>query len=1579
MLEPEAEVVVRPFLGQDYDQLKTQALFSKQPFKDDKFPFVDFSKIKPLKNAKVEWLRPRAFLKSAPRFIVDGISPHDFSQGKIGNCWLIAALSALKSLPEHFAKMVVPARQSFADADAGIFHFRFWRAGEWHDVVVDDRLPVLTLASPKGSITKKPAFCHNRFVPEEMFGPLLEKAYAKFVGGYENLMGGTGESALVDMTGALFQKWSLSNSSTGGEAFQWLYAALNRAMLLNSAVIVPTLSVSPGATNLGLVKKHDYTVLGVYELLWSNKLGQLHKIRDVSLVEHEALASANLPFCSRDKSVVLVKLRNPWGSKKSGYTGPWNKDESGSDRSEWNIVSTPLKNDLLSPNNLPDGCFYMNLRDFFSAFHQVNFVHYDYNAVLTWPGPKKHDFPPPLSFASKWTEQSFLLSSARQQAPIALPNDHEEDVIVNLYHTISTTAPSSTAPAKPTALTATTQVADSVYITRGAKYSGSNIGGVSPSNMVALFALQKPTEEQLSAQEYFLPRLHFDKVELRLGDQFTVSLGNNASGTAKKNTSKKPATVESLVFVRVFSRSTENKGTPVNVQLELPPYSFFLPAGYDFKVSSKPSPFIDDRVIDSIVISDTITLTNCPGLGTDLHGALFEPPPNLVAAIQSTNNKDDAAAVDGQTDVVPKIISQQSHFSKIAALPKLAKTSSNLQRDVAAAAVAVVVLENFSGKSLAPANSAPKFAAASSERSVVLCFTSAGDLLVDEVQKKDSVYTDVDDAEIDSTADADDNNDDREQENMSTAVFVRRDGVVVLASNPAQPASMAEILFAFRNKNNTSGNNDVEFVSRHHQQRRSQNLTSLALLEILGGGTPSSASVAGLGKFCVLSQQSVNANNQGLADEGEDVKFLFRTRAADYSVVKTGTAAGDISRMIKTSGAADNEDTPQLFSVCTINSAKLAADKWGVVCWPHVSARLEQRDISALPQYTGADNLLGPGRDEARKSTRLFFSEVFKAAAAGTRRRRRTTLTDDLPSFRAMVVDFLESVNSRVYEDVARRAFLTQLVVKFLSAHATVAITEELFASDPELALLINFALIQIVNLCSPAELKDVLKPLCAPGSSVDDFVLANLKTQNNQPNSPLLRTPLNVILNLVSLAAVERSEEELLEAANRNFFRPVHFSDEDRGGVCTLDLYARPGQHIEFKIEGAASSPNEYLPRVRIGHAAVFCANGKTWPARIVEMNVAQRNSVYSLASPFGGIVQICSAQKFTGTFQFANVQRQVPYDVIEPLYKLRNEAFLKSLGIQSATQKQQPKKQHPINQHAATTSSSFFRDSATIWLDLRGAQVAPAFANPNPVVFKIQSAVLLFTLERNGVQTKSVDDRWGTKRVELPSVYVPYREMAVVASAAGSKELPAETITKFLAWVETCATTVKNLLGVLHVRPIVMVFEKSDSSVLEWQNDTALVPTSEHALVNDTERGEIVFPLCPSLHYKSIAKYGNLNIVQALVTHCFVVSGTIFGRAAGDRWPFGLSERAAILCTCLAVFEELGIDELRLNEKISEAKHLRRERSFAWSRVQAPDVARLPAATRNLAGTSLDQKIAPLPKDYLEELAFLGELFCG
>ncbi|NXR50007.1 CAN14 protein, partial [Hippolais icterina] len=80
---------------------------------------------------------------------------------------------------------------------------QFWHFGEWIDVVVDDRLPV----NEAGELLFVSSVYKNVF-----WGALLEKAYAKLCGSYEDLQIGQVSEALVDFTGGVNTRIKLAEA-----------------------------------------------------------------------------------------------------------------------------------------------------------------------------------------------------------------------------------------------------------------------------------------------------------------------------------------------------------------------------------------------------------------------------------------------------------------------------------------------------------------------------------------------------------------------------------------------------------------------------------------------------------------------------------------------------------------------------------------------------------------------------------------------------------------------------------------------------------------------------------------------------------------------------------------------------------------------------------------------------------------------------------------------------------------------------------------------------------------------------------------------------------------------------------------------------------------------------------------------------------------------------------------------------------------------------------------------------------------------------------------------------------------------
>ncbi|XP_023616335.1 calpain-12 [Myotis lucifugus] len=309
------------FRGQSYEAIQAACLDEGILFRDPYFPAgpdaLGYDQLGPdSEKAKgVKWMRPHEFC-AEPQFICEDMSRTDVCQGRLGNCWFLAAAASL-TLHPRLLRRVVPPGQGFRDNYAGVFHFQFWQFGCWVDVVVDDRLPVR-----EGKLMFVRSEQRNEFWP-----PLLEKAYAKLHGSYEVMRGGHMNEAFVDFTGGVGEVLYLRQDIPG------LFSALRHALAKESLVGATALSnQGEYRTEDGLVKGHAYSVTGTHKM--------------------------SLGFTK----VRLLRLRNPWGRVE--WTGPWSDSCP-----RWDVLPPEWRDALLVRKE--DGEFWMELQDFLRHFNTV--------------------------------------------------------------------------------------------------------------------------------------------------------------------------------------------------------------------------------------------------------------------------------------------------------------------------------------------------------------------------------------------------------------------------------------------------------------------------------------------------------------------------------------------------------------------------------------------------------------------------------------------------------------------------------------------------------------------------------------------------------------------------------------------------------------------------------------------------------------------------------------------------------------------------------------------------------------------------------------------------------------------------------------------------------------------------------------------------------------------------------------------------------------------------------------------------------------------------------------------------------
>ncbi|CAO2579228.1 Capn3, partial [Lemmus lemmus] len=255
-----------------------------------------------------------------PRFIIGGANRTDICQGDLGDCWFLAAIACL-TLNERLLFRVIPHDQSFIENYAGIFHFQFWRYGDWVDVVIDDCLPTYNnqLVFTKSN--------HRN----EFWSALLEKAYAKLHGSYEALKGGNTTEAMEDFTGGVTEFFEIKEAPS--DMYKIMRKAIERGSLMGCSIdtIVPVQYETRMAC--GLVKGHAYSVTGLEEALF------------------------------KGEKVKLVRLRNPWGQVE--WNGSWSDGWK-----DWSFVDKDEK-DRLQHQVTEDGEFWMSYEDFVYHFTKL--------------------------------------------------------------------------------------------------------------------------------------------------------------------------------------------------------------------------------------------------------------------------------------------------------------------------------------------------------------------------------------------------------------------------------------------------------------------------------------------------------------------------------------------------------------------------------------------------------------------------------------------------------------------------------------------------------------------------------------------------------------------------------------------------------------------------------------------------------------------------------------------------------------------------------------------------------------------------------------------------------------------------------------------------------------------------------------------------------------------------------------------------------------------------------------------------------------------------------------------------------
>ncbi|ORC91634.1 putative antigen [Trypanosoma theileri] len=214
-------------------------------------------------------------------------SREQFGQGNHYECFMLTTLSTLVRFPDVIQNCFV-SKNVRRD---GRYTFQFFRGKEWEVVEIDDYIPL-----------DEDEVLYMRSPTEHWWPLLLEKAYAKFYTGYENIEGCTLQEAYYDLTGKpvlnipMDPKLAKAAGAEVTEGHYWLELAQK---IQSGQFVASVLTRDMEIESMGLQREQQYGLLEVFSLTGTSS------VQD-----------------------IVVHLHNPFEDEEFAYRGPLNSKDS---------------------------------------------------------------------------------------------------------------------------------------------------------------------------------------------------------------------------------------------------------------------------------------------------------------------------------------------------------------------------------------------------------------------------------------------------------------------------------------------------------------------------------------------------------------------------------------------------------------------------------------------------------------------------------------------------------------------------------------------------------------------------------------------------------------------------------------------------------------------------------------------------------------------------------------------------------------------------------------------------------------------------------------------------------------------------------------------------------------------------------------------------------------------------------------------------------------------------------------------------------------------------------------------------
>ncbi|KAJ0409455.1 hypothetical protein P43SY_002345 [Pythium insidiosum] len=395
-------------------------------------------------DGSVAWYRPTEYTDD-PDYFKSPSGCGVLREGALHDAWLLGVFAAVALHPDSLIENLFVSESLDQFKQHGVYTCRFYKNARWVHVTTDTRVPYSVelgddeLRPAKGGSTPGHLLYGASLNKNEVFVPLLEKAYAKLHGCYQVLAEGHGGSvsckileAFLDCTGGSAQRIDLveekrrvqhaamaaragkdaeqdggpdddaesakaseSGDAAGEEqdlALTALWRRVVRYVKRKCIVTAQLRQLSFNAYDLtptGILKNRQYVVLHTKEVsLGSSKASGASSSNN----NNNNSSSSSGGGSAKEPVLRFVKLKNVWG--RGMWKGEWSNDDS-----KWEEhlqVENALRNDpaCAFSRSGTDGCFWMVWEDFAEVFNELFVVHvfggddagYQYNVAGEWLG-----------------------------------------------------------------------------------------------------------------------------------------------------------------------------------------------------------------------------------------------------------------------------------------------------------------------------------------------------------------------------------------------------------------------------------------------------------------------------------------------------------------------------------------------------------------------------------------------------------------------------------------------------------------------------------------------------------------------------------------------------------------------------------------------------------------------------------------------------------------------------------------------------------------------------------------------------------------------------------------------------------------------------------------------------------------------------------------------------------------------------------------------------------------------------------------------------------------------------------------